>query len=186
MIAPTRQLTLSIVVLLAVILGGLAVPLLATTSEVTATSAGNYDPNQQECVALKRMNDFRRSRGKSQLVLSKKLGAAAEHHSRDMARYNYVSHYLQGENINWDKNVWNHNYTGTLIGENIAAGDGVFSRGAEVVRQWRRSDDHRKIMVNGRFKAVGISRVRAKNAKYDWYWTANFGSGVSKNDTIRC
>ena len=186
MIAPTRRLTLAIVVLLAVILSGAAVPLFATNHDAAATNARNYDPNRQECVALKRMNDFRRSRGKSQLVLSKKLGAAAEHHSRDMAKYNYVSHYLQGENINWDKNVRNHNYDGTLIGENLAAGDGVYAKGAEIARQWRRSADHRKIMVNGRFKAVGISRVRAKNANYDWYWTANFGSSVSKNDTIRC
>lgn len=186
MVVPSRQLAFSIVVLLAVLLGGIAVPLLATPGDVTATSARGYDPDRQECIALKRINDFRRSRGKSQLVLSKKLGAAAEHHSRDMAKYDYVSHFLEGENINWDRNVRNHHYNGKLIGENIAAGSGKYGKGAEVVRQWRRSDDHRKVMVNGRFKAVGISRVRANNAQYDWYWTADFGSNVSNNDTIRC
>jgi uncharacterized protein YkwD len=65
----------------------------------------------------------------------------------------------------------------TAIGENIAAGH----ESAEATfKQWLNSPEHREIMLDENYTAVGIGRAHNAQARYDWYWAAEFGGEVGE------
>ncbi len=148
---------------------------LGRTATVGAESAAGYNPDQQECAMLDDINGFRKQHGKKPLVLLETLGAAAEHHSVDMAQKNYFSHNLKG-GPSWSDNIRQHNYKGSPIGENIAAG---YATAAPTFDQWENSAGHRQNMLDNRFKAIGIGRASNQSSTYDWYWTTTFGGEVT-------
>ena len=151
----------------------------ATTS--ASISASEYAPDSQECAMLAKINAYRKSKGRGALTLSRTLGAAAEHHSREMASKNYFSHQMRN-GVSWSQNISNHGYPGnTYRGENIAAG---YSRASDTFTQWRNSSAHNANMLSSNYKAIGIGRAGNSNATYRWYWTTTFGSANSR--TIAC
>ena len=128
---------------------------------------GGYTPDSEERKFLDLINDYRRRNGAGNLALHNSLGAAAESHSRDMARKNYFRH------SNTKKLVERHGYKNwRAIGENIAAGQKTAN---EVFEDWRKSNDHDKNMRNKTFTEIGIGRAYKKSSKYGWYWTTTFG-----------
>jgi uncharacterized protein YkwD len=128
---------------------------------------GGYNPDGDERKFLDLINDYRRRNGAGNLSLHNSLGAAAESHSRDMARKNYFRH------SNTKKIVERHGYKDwKAIGENIAAGQKTAN---EVFEDWRKSNDHDKNMRNKSFTEIGIGRAYKKSSKYGWYWTTTFG-----------
>lgn len=131
---------------------------------------------------LSQINAYRKANGKGSLRLSRTLGAAAEHHSRDMAAHNIFSHTLSN-GTTWIQNIANHGYpsTNTYRAENIAAGH---SSATDTFTQWRNSSGHRANMLNGVYKAIGIGRAYSSTSTYKWYWTTTFGSVV--DSTISC
>ncbi|MCC6792131.1 MAG: CAP domain-containing protein [Thermomicrobiales bacterium] len=146
------------------------------------TSASGYCTDSQEARFLALINDYRAKNGLNKLALSRTLGAAAEHHSKDMARYNYFSHTLRG-GVSWSSNIKKHGYkaSGTMA-ENIAAGN---SSADDTFRQWRNSAGHNKNMLNPSFRAIGIGRASKSSSKYRWYWTTTFG-GAQDSGAGRC
>jgi uncharacterized protein YkwD len=134
---------------------------------------GGYSPDKEERAFLDLINDYRRRNGAGNLSLQDQLGAAAEHHSQDMAKKNYFSHKLANgdsaeENIaRFGYRDWDH------VGENIAAG---FETAEDVMAAWKKSAEHDKNMRSKDFDEIGIGRAYAKSAKYGWYWTTTFGS----------
>jgi uncharacterized protein YkwD len=128
---------------------------------------GGYTPDSEERKFLDLINDYRRRNGAGNLALHNSLGAAAESHSRDMARKNFFRH------SNTKKLVERHGYKNwRAIGENIAAGQKTAN---EVFEDWRKSNDHDKNMRNKTFTEIGIGRAYKKSSKYGWYWTTTFG-----------
>jgi uncharacterized protein YkwD len=154
----------------------------STASTTAFITASQYSPDSQECAMLSQINAYRKANGKASLRLSRTLGAAAEHHSRDMAAHNYFGHTLYN-GTTWIQNIANHGYpsSNTYRGENIAAG---YSSAASTFNQWKNSSGHRANMLNGTFKAIGIGRAYNSSARYRWYWTTTFGSVV--DSTISC
>ena len=147
-----------------------------------ATSASEYCTDSQETKFLSLINSYRASKGLSKLALSRTLGAAAEHHSKDMARYNYFSHTLRG-GIAWSTNITNHGYrSSATMGENIAAGH---SSAEDTFQQWKNSPGHNKNMLNPNFRAIGIGRASKSTSRYGWYWTTTFG-GAQDSGAPRC
>jgi uncharacterized protein YkwD len=135
-------------------------------------SASRYCPDSQEAKFLSLINSYRRKNGLSSLKLSRTLGAAADHHSSDMARKNYFSHTMSG-GVSWSQNIRKHGYkASSTMGENIAAGN---SSAKATFDQWRRSSGHNRNMLNPNFRTIGIGRARNSNSKYGWYWTTTFG-----------
>ena len=136
-------------------------------------NGGDYTPDGEERTFLDLINAYRRQHGAGNLSLQDQLGAAAEHHSQDMAQKNYFSHKLANgdsaeENIaRFGYRDWDH------VGENIAAG---FETAEAVMAAWKKSAEHDKNMRNTNFAEIGIGRAYAKDAKYGWYWTTTFGS----------
>src|SRR5690606_25411753 len=57
--------------------------------------SGGYSPDSEERAFLDLINDYRRSHGAGALTLNNNLGAAADFHSRDMAKKNYLKHTLK-------------------------------------------------------------------------------------------
>jgi uncharacterized protein YkwD len=141
------------------------------------TSASSYCPDSQEAKFLSLINSYRAKNGVGKLALSGTLGAAAEHHSIEMARYNYFSHTLRNA-VSWVTNITNHGYkaSGTM-GENIAAGH---SAAIDTFTQWRNSPGHNRNMLNPSFRAIGIGRAHNSLSKYGWYWTTTFGGAQDR------
>jgi uncharacterized protein YkwD len=134
---------------------------------------GGYSPDREERAFLDLINDYRRKNGARNLSLQNQLGAAAEHHSQDMAKKNYFSHKLSNGDSP-EKNIERFGYTNwSSIGENIAAGH---ETAKAVMNAWKSSRKHDRNMRNKNFTEIGIDRAYNKNSKYGWYWTTTFGS----------
>jgi uncharacterized protein YkwD len=134
--------------------------------------SAHYSPDQEERAFLDLITDYRRKNGAGALSLEDHLGAAAKHHSEDMAKKNYFSHKLSNGDSP-EKNIERFGYTHwTFMGENIAAG---FETADKVFAAWKHSKEHDKNMRNKDFKDIGIGRAYDKNSKYGWYWTTTFG-----------
>lgn len=144
----------------------------ATAADPSFTTAAGYCADADERYFLKLINDYRAQYGRAPLLLTKTLGAAAEHHSVDMASKNYFSHTLAG-GVTWSQNIANHGYTyNTYKAENIAAGS---AKATQVFSQWKNSSGHRANMLNANFTAIGTGRAYSSSSAYGWYWTTTFG-----------
>ena len=134
---------------------------------------GGYSPDGEERAFLDLINAYRRQNGAGNLSLQDQLGAAAEHHSRDMANKNYFSHKLtNGDSA--EQNIQRFGYSNwSFVGENIAAGH---ETAKAVMDAWKSSPDHDQGMRNKNFTEIGIGRAYDNSSKYGWYWTTTFGS----------
>lgn len=142
------------------------------TPDASFVTAAGYCADADERYFLKLINDYRAQNGRGPLRLTKTLGAAADHHSVDMASKNYFSHTLSG-GVTWSQNIANHGYTySTYKAENIAAGSATATA---TFTQWKNSSGHRANMLNGNFTAIGIGRAYGASTTYKWYWTTTFG-----------
>lgn len=148
---------------------GQAAPAAPVMMAQEVTTAGGYRPSRQECQFLNEINRYRASRNKPKLVLSRPLGAAAEAHTRDMARKRSLYH-----TPDLFRTVRRFGYDGNRVGENVAVG---YPTAKAVFGGWKRSAGHDRNMLDGRFRAIGI-------AEQNGYWTTIFGDRVDQ--TIRC
>ena len=135
-------------------------------------SSGGYSPDSEERAFLDLINDYRHSQGVGALTLNDNLGAAAKHHSRDMAKRDYFNHTLKnGDSA--EQNIRRFGYTNYVaVGENIAAG---YETANDVMKAWKSSPGHERNMRSSRFTEIGIGRAHSKGSKYGWYWTTTFG-----------
>jgi uncharacterized protein YkwD len=135
-------------------------------------SSSGYSPDSEERAFLDLINDYRRSQGAGALSLNDNLGAAADYHSRDMAKKNYFKHTLKnGDSA--EQNIRRFGYASYVaVGENIAAG---YETANDVMKAWKSSPGHDRNMRSGLFTEIGIGRAHSKGSKYGWYWTTTFG-----------
>ena len=152
---------------------GMAAPQAPSGSPIThATKAATFCPDAEERAFLQLINNYRANYRLPALRFSRTLGAAADHHSYQMAKNNYFSHTMLN-GVTWSRNIVDHGYTlSTYKGENIAAGR---ASAADVFAQWRNSPSHNAIMLSATFTAIGIGRGYDASSTYDWYWTTDFG-----------
>lgn len=141
--------------------------ILLIAAPATATGA-----TFEELALLDLINRHRASRGLGELVLSERLTQAAAGHSSDMAAKDYFSHKsLNGSDFSDRIKAAGYTYS-TSLGENIAAGQW---RAADAFAAWKASRSHNTVMLSKSFKAVGLARAFDADARYQWYWTADFG-----------
>lgn len=134
---------------------------------------GAYSPDSEERAFLDLINNYRRDHDAGKLALNDALGAAAEHHSADMAKKDYFKHNLSnGDSA--EENIRRFGYTNySHVGENIAAG---FASANDAFDAWKTSAGHDRNMRSRNFTEIGIGRAQDKSSKYGWYWTTTFGS----------
>jgi len=121
---------------------------------------------------LSLINEYRQQNGLQPLRVSSALTTAAQLHSEDMALNNYYSHTSLDGRTFVDR-IRQAGYTyNTVLGENIAAG---ISTAQYVFEAWKSSPTHNSIMLDPRFKVVGIGAAYSASAYFKYYWTADFG-----------
>ena len=174
--------------MLALIALVLAVPVgLGSGSSVVGYCAG-----APELQFLKLINNYRADHGLGKLDLGQHIGAAAQHHSKDMAARNYLDHTTLGKRKGPKQRLIAHDYAAdkTAWSENIYAGYGV-KNGVDLgsaqgaFKWWKASPDHNANMLNPNFVVIGIDRASNSTAKYRNYWTTTFG-GARDTAAIRC
>jgi uncharacterized protein YkwD len=138
----------------------------------TAAAAASYCPTADERQLLTLINDYRQKHGKHALTLSAALGAAAEFHSQDLAKRSRIKGHDLTNGDSARQNLRRFGFKGNEWGENLAweAPDA-----ATAFSRWQKSPDHRRNMLNGKFRAIGIGYFHDPNAPFIDYWTTGFG-----------
>jgi len=124
-------------------------------------------PSKTVIAMLNAVNRVRRKYGRRSLRLNGRLMAAAQRHSRDMARHKRMSHRGSNGSSLGDR-TRKQGYSGG-IAENVAYGQNTVR---DVMVSWMKSPGHRRNLLNPKYKALGVGY--AKNGR--WYWTQVFGS----------
>jgi uncharacterized protein YkwD len=159
---------------------------------VRATDVTSYcaDTPEQEFLTL--INQYRVANGRTALKLAQHLGAAAQHHSMDMANRNYLSHTTLGSSDGPPQRMMAHGYPAntTWWGENIYAGYGIqngldLSSAQAAFNWWKNSPGHNANMLSPNYTVIGIDRHSNPNSQYRNYWTTDFG-GVTDQAATLC
>ena len=152
-----------------------AAPAPPTSDALTAEiSQGAYCASPVEVKFLNLINQYRTSKDRAPLGMSQTVGAAARHHSVDMAKRNYFDHDTKTTNATFvDRlNAHGYPYTGsTALGENIYSGGDSAS---EAFNAWKKSSRHNANMLSTKFTTIGIGRGYNANSTYKYYWTTDF------------
>ena len=122
--------------------------------------------NALESGVLAEVNSYRRSHGLVPLRLSSRLTAAAGAHSRAMATKGFFAHESADGTAFW-KRVQRYypsrRFRTWSVGETLLwSSPGVDAAGA--LRMWVNSPPHRRVLLNGRWREVGLSAVHVKVA----------------------
>ena len=152
--------------MVATLLAGLA--FLAPTASAAGCSGAGKAPGQLSSSQLQRttlcmINAQRHRHGLGSLRSHRSLRRAAAHHSDDMVRRDYFSHYSPGGSSIQTRIGGSGYLRGArsfVFGEVIGGGT---SRGASpksIVRAWMHSGPHRAAILNGSFKDLGIGVAR--------------------------
>lgn len=164
--------TVLLIVMLAMLAGDRAIAAQGEENDIAT-----YCAEEAEFEMLQRINELRAENDLEPLTLSQPLGVASEIKASEMADQDYLAH-ISPDGQTPRELLEEVGYTyNTTIGENIAAG----MKSAEATfEQWLNSPEHREIMLNEEFTTVGIGRAHNPEAKYDWYWAAEFGGRVGE------
>jgi len=158
----TRNLSLgALTTLLAV--AALAVPNVASA----ATSCANADlvPTTENGPALRTatlclLNEERATAGLKPLAANTQLRRAAQKHSLQMVRDSFFDHVSPAGTTLMSRVRTGTTYLrGALnfaLGENIAYGSGYLATPANTLKGWMDSPGHRKNILNGRYRHVGV------------------------------
>lgn len=105
------------------------------------------------------LNRARSRHGLAPLRLNPKLSQAARRHSRDMVTRRYFAHDSLDGRSAFDR-IRASRYVPRratwVLGENIGWGSGPLAQPMSLVRAWMRSPGHRRNILDGRFRDIGI------------------------------
>jgi uncharacterized protein YkwD len=122
--------------------------------------------------ARKLINEYRASKGLKPLKLNAELTAAAKSHSRDLAKWDRISHYGSDGSNPWDR-VKRTGYHARLAAENVGTGQVSFK---EVLRGWEESPGHNKNLLLPDASHMGIALVQDPKTEFKSFWTLVIGS----------
>lgn len=119
-----------------------------------------------------KINERRRAAGCANVTLNGQLSTAAERHSTDMATHNFMSH-TGSDGSTFDQRIRAAGYylfqgVGGIVAAGYDTADGV-------VQGWYNSPGHKAIMLDCRYRDIGISMESRAGTTYQYYWTADFG-----------
>ena len=130
---------------------------LAAPADVHATAAAD----RAELAIVRIVNRARARRGRAPLGLSGPLLTIARNHSIDMLRHDAFGH-LASDGSSPATRI--RRATGARTsGETVAfASRGSGSGARTIVGMWRRSPGHWTVLMDPRFRSIGIGRVRGR------------------------
>ena len=120
---------------------------------------------------------LRAEKGLQPVKICKTLTISAQKYSRTMAQQNFFAHEgkdgsTPGERMQSAGYDWENSTSGSMVAENIAAGQQSVS---EVMKGWKKSTSHYKNMTESKFIHVGFGMSENKKSKFKKYWVQNFG-----------
>lgn len=118
------------------------------------------------------INAYRKEKGLKPLKLNPELTEAAKAHSRDLAKWDRISHYGSDGSNPWDR-VKRTGYKARLAAENVGTGQIDFS---EVMKGWKDSPGHNKNLLLSDAEHMGIALVQDPKSEFKSFWTLVLGS----------
>jgi len=118
------------------------------------------------------INAYRKTNGLKPLTLDTKLTQAAKAHSRDLAKWDRISHYGSDGSNPWDR-VRRSGYKARLAAENVGTGQATLQ---EVFAGWKKSPGHNKNLLLKDAKHMGIALVHDGKTEFKTFWTLVLGS----------
>ncbi len=118
------------------------------------------------------VNQYRAEHGLKPLKLSAELTAAAKAHSRDLAKWDRISHYGSDGSNPWDR-VKRAGFKARIAAENVGTGQIDFS---EVMKGWKESPGHNKNLLLADADHMGIALVQEPKSEFKSFWTLVLGS----------
>ncbi|MFJ5265179.1 CAP domain-containing protein [Streptomyces sp. NPDC088387] len=148
-----------------------AAPGAAPASAPAAPGASRAASIQRTVVNL--TNGERKRAGCPALKIRSALHRAAERHSADMARNDYMGH-VGSNGSTLTERIEAAGYKGwSALAENVAVGQRT---PADVVGAWMESPGHRANILNCSLKHIGVGYVKRSGTHYGTYWTQDFGA----------
>ena len=120
------------------------------------------------------INQYRRDKGLKPLKLNTELTEAAKAHSRDLAKWDRISHYGSDGSNPWDR-VKRTGYKARLAAENVGTGQVDFG---EVFKGWQESPGHNKNLLLGDAQEMGLALVQDPKTEFKSFWTLVLGSSM--------
>jgi uncharacterized protein YkwD len=131
---------------------------------------------------LHALNAVRAAHGERPLVVDRRLVRAARRHSREMVVRRYFAH-ESPDGARFSARIaatgWMPRRHRWYVGETLAWGWGERAEPAIVVAAWLRSPSHRRVVLDPRYRRVGIGIVHGTpvaGARAGLTYTADFGS----------
>lgn len=118
------------------------------------------------------INQYRKDKGLKPLKLNAELTEAAKAHSRDLAKWDRISHYGSDGSNPWDR-VKRSGFRARLAAENVGTGQVDFN---EVMRGWKESPGHNKNLLLSDATHMGIALVQDPRTEFKSFWTLVIGS----------
>ncbi|MGE0765790.1 MAG: CAP domain-containing protein, partial [Hyphomicrobiaceae bacterium] len=122
----------------------------------------------------KQINAYRKQKGLRPLQLNAALTAAAKAHSRDLAKWDRISHFGSDGSNPWDR-VKRTGYNAKLAAENVGTGQVNFE---EVLKGWRDSPGHNKNLLLSDAEHMGIALVQEPKSEFKTFWTLVIGASL--------
>lgn len=113
------------------------------------------------------INAYRKKFGLKPLKLNAELTEAAKGHSRDLAKWDRISHYGSDGSNPWDR-VKRTGYKARLAAENVGTGQINFN---EVMKGWEESPGHNKNLLTPDATSMGIALVQDPHTEFKSFWT---------------
>jgi uncharacterized protein YkwD len=123
-------------------------------------------------VARDKINAYRKRKGLKPLRLNAALTAAAKAHSRDLAKWDRISHFGSDGSNPWDR-VKRAGYNAKLAAENVGTGQVSFD---EVLKGWEDSPGHNKNLLLSDAEHMGIALVHEPKSEFKTFWTLVVGA----------
>jgi uncharacterized protein YkwD len=118
------------------------------------------------------INAYRKEKGLKPLKLNPSLAEAAKLHSRDLAKWDRISHYGSDGSNPWDR-VKRVGYNAKLAAENVGTGQISVD---EVMKGWQASAGHNKNLLLAEAEHMGIALVHDPRTEFKTFWTLVVGS----------
>jgi uncharacterized protein YkwD len=118
------------------------------------------------------INQYRKQHGLKPLKLNAELSNAAKAHSRDLAKWDRISHFGSDGSNPWDR-VKRAGYNARLAAENVGTGQVSIE---EVFKGWQESPGHNKNLLLPDAEHMGIALVQEPKTEFKTFWTLVLGS----------
>jgi uncharacterized protein YkwD len=120
------------------------------------------------------INAYRKEKGLKPIKLNVALTEAAKAHSRDLAKWDRISHYGSDGSNPWDR-VKRAGYNAKVAAENVGTGQASLD---EVIKGWQASPGHNKNLLLADVQEMGIALVQDQRTEFKTFWTLVVGASL--------